>query len=160
METFVQNYQYSVSPLQSKRDSVVITTTTKEGVYYFDTADSGLFVKPELQPTQLMMPSPEILRTNNIINKRVSWVFSFKTNKNPVPQGGYLNITVPKDVLIAVQNSSLDVLNYDNGVRYWNVSIKMYTSSSINSQSSVREIVVWNLCNGTIGCLTGASYSF
>jgi hypothetical protein len=32
-----------------------------------------------------MMPSPEILRTNNIINKRVSWVFSFKTNKNPVP---------------------------------------------------------------------------
>ena len=105
-----------------------------------------------------MMPSPEILRTNNIINKRVSWVFSFKTNKNPVPQGGYLNLTIPKDVLIAVQNSSLDVLNYDNGVRYWNVSIKMY--SSFNSDPSVREIVVWNLCNATIGCLTGASYSF
>ncbi len=105
-----------------------------------------------------MMPSPEILRTNNIINKRVSWVFSFKTNKNPVPQGGYLNLTIPKDVLIALQNSSLDVLNYDNGVRYWNVSIKMY--SSFNSDPSVREIVVWNLCNSTIGCLTGASYSF
>lgn len=105
-----------------------------------------------------MMPSPEILRTNNIINKRVSWVFSFKTNKNPVPQGGYLNLTIPKDVLIAVQNSSLEVLNYDNGVRYWNVSIKMY--SSFNSDPSVREIVVWNLCNSTIGCLTGASYSF
>jgi hypothetical protein len=74
-----------VSPLQAKKDSVVITTTTKEGVYYFDTVDSGLFVVPDLQPTQLMMPSPEILRTNNIINKRVSWVFSFKTNKNPVP---------------------------------------------------------------------------
>jgi hypothetical protein len=117
-------------------------------------------VKPDLQPTQLMMPSPEILRTNNIINRRVSWVFSFKTNKNPVPQGGYLNITIPKDVLIAVQNSTLDILNYDNGVRYWNVSIKMYSTSSINLDSSVREIAVWNLCNNTIGCLTGASYSF
>ena len=44
----MQNYQYSVSPLQSKRDSVVITTTTMEGVYYLDTADCGVFVKPEL----------------------------------------------------------------------------------------------------------------
>lgn len=51
METFVQNYQFAVSPMQVKKDSVVITTTTKEGVYYFDTVDSGLFVTPELQPT-------------------------------------------------------------------------------------------------------------
>jgi hypothetical protein len=81
---------------------VVITTTTREGIYYIDTADESVFVEPEMEPTQLMMPSPEILRTNNIINRRVTWVFSFKTNKNPVPKGGYMNVTVPKDVLVTV----------------------------------------------------------
>ena len=102
METFIQNFYQVVSPLQEKRDSLVITTTTREGIYYIDTADSSVFVQPEMEPTQLMMPSPEILRTNNIINRRVNWVFSFKTNKNPVPRGGYLNITIPRDVLITV----------------------------------------------------------
>jgi hypothetical protein len=57
-----------VSPLNDKRDSVIITTTTKEGIYFIDTADTGLFIAPELKPTALIMPSPEVLRTNNIIN--------------------------------------------------------------------------------------------
>ena len=84
LETYVQNYFQIVSPLNEKTDSVIITTTTKEGIYFVDTADTGVFITPELKPTSLIMPSPEILRTNNIINKRVSWVFSFKTNKNPI----------------------------------------------------------------------------
>ena len=73
-----------------------------------------------------MMPSPEILRTNNIINRRVSWVFSFKTNKNPIPRGGYMNFTVPRDVLLTFPNSTIDLLNYDNGVRYWNMTYRLY----------------------------------
>jgi hypothetical protein len=74
----------------------------------------------------MIMPSPEILRTNNIINRRVSWVFSFKTNKNPVPKGGYMNITIPREVMITVPNSTIDLLNYDNGVRYWNFTYRVY----------------------------------
>jgi hypothetical protein len=85
MDTFVQNYNYIVSPLNETKDSIVITTTTKEGIYYMDTANSGVFVSPEMQPTPLIMPSPEILRTNNVINSRASWIFSVKTNKNSLP---------------------------------------------------------------------------
>lgn len=95
METFTQNYFYAISPLNEIRDSIVIKTTTKETIYYIDTADKGVFVTPELAPTSLLMPSPEILRTNNVVNKKVSWVFSFKTNKNPVPPGGYLQMLIP-----------------------------------------------------------------
>jgi hypothetical protein len=159
METFMQNYHQIVSPLNEKTDSVVITTTTREGIYFIDTADAGIFVQPEIEPTQLMMPSPEILRTNNIINRRVNWVFSFKTNKNPVPKGGYLNMTIPRDVLITVTNSSIDLINYDTGAKYWNFTYKLHPRST-SSVDSVREIILWNLCNGTNGCVTGASYSF
>jgi len=60
-----------------------------------DTANLGVFVTPEMLPTPLIMPSPEILRTNNIINSRVSWIFSVKTNKNPLPLGSYLTIKIP-----------------------------------------------------------------
>lgn len=80
METFVQNYAAIVNPLVSARDSIVITTTTREGVYYLDTGMAN--VEPEMIPNGMIMPSPEILRTNNVINKKVAWVFSFKTNKN------------------------------------------------------------------------------
>ena len=98
------------------------------------------------------MPSPEILRTNNVINKRVSWIFSFKTNKNSIPRGGYLNMTIPRDVMLTVPNSTLDILNYDTNGRYWNVSIKMHPNSKNQSGDSVSEIIVWNLCNMTTGC--------
>ena len=149
-----------MSPLNVKSDSVVITTTTKEGIYFIDTADTGLFITPELKPTALIMPSPEVLRTNNIINRRVSWVFSFKTNKNPIPRGGYMNMTVPKDVLITFPNSSLDILNYDNGARYWNMTTKLYPTKSIQEVESVREIIIWNICNSSAGCQVGSSFSF
>ena len=43
-------------------------------------------------------------------------------------------------------------------MRYWNVSVKLYAKTS--TVESVREIVLWNLCNGTSGCPTGSSYSF
>ena len=72
-----------MKPLDPQRDSLIITTTTKEGIYFKDTAE--VLVSPEILPTSLMMPSPEIIRTNNIVGALVSWVFSFKTNKNPVP---------------------------------------------------------------------------
>jgi hypothetical protein len=127
METFIQNYYQDVSPLDPIKDSIVLITTTREQIYYLDTADTNVFVTPNLEPTQLIMPSPEILRTNNIINRRVSWVFSFKTNKNPVPKGGYLNVTIPRNVLITIPNSTIDLINYDNGVRYWNMTYKLHS---------------------------------
>ena len=149
-----------MSPLNVKTDSVIITTTTKEGIYFIDTADTGLFITPELKPTALIMPSPEVLRTNNIINRRVSWVFSFKTNKNPIPRSGYMNMTVPKDVLITFPNSSLDILNYDNGARYWNMTTRLYPTRSALEVESVREIIIWNICNASAGCQVGSSFSF
>ncbi len=160
METYVANYMHIVNPLNQKRDSVRITTTTKEGIYFIDFAD--VFVTPELEPTSLIMPSPEILRTNNIINRRVSWVFSFKTNKNPVPRFGYMNITIPRDVMITVPNSTIDLLNYDNGVRFWNMTYRLHAPQPRvpDYVESVREIILWNLCNRTNGCQVGSSFSF
>lgn len=64
---------------------MLVRTTTKEGYYYIDETSTNVFVKPDLVPTYLIVPSPEIIRTNNVINRRVKWVISFKTNKNPVP---------------------------------------------------------------------------
>lgn len=58
-------------------------------------ANTGVFITPEIQPTSMIMPSPEILRTNNLVNNKVSWIFNFKTNKNAVPKGGYMTITFP-----------------------------------------------------------------
>lgn len=130
METFVQNFAYIVSPLNPTKDSLNITTTTREGIYYLDTANSNVFIDPELVPNNLILASPEILRTNNIINKRVAWVFSFKTSKNAVPKGGYVTITIPKDVMLTVDDSILDILNYDNMARYWNTLIKYYPTSN------------------------------
>ena len=37
-----------------------------------------------------------------------------------------MNMTIPKEVLLTFPNSTVDILNYDNGARYWNVSFKMY----------------------------------
>jgi hypothetical protein len=92
-EDFIQNYHYVVSPLNETRDSVFVRSTTKEEYYYVD--ESPAYIKPDLVPTYLIMPSPEIIRTNNVINRKVSWVISFKTNKNAVPKGGYLVLSVP-----------------------------------------------------------------
>lgn len=75
-------------------------------------------VKPDLVPTYLIMPSPEIIRTNNVINRKVSWVISFKTNKNDIPKGGILTFNIPPNVLLTIKNSSIDMLNYDNGKLY------------------------------------------
>lgn len=58
-------------------------------------ANTGVFITPEIQPTSMIMPSPEILRTNNLVNNKVNWIFNFKTNKNVVPKGGYMTITFP-----------------------------------------------------------------
>lgn len=74
-----------MNPLDANRDSMLVRTTTKEGYYYIDETSKGVYIKPDLQPTYLLMPSPEIIRTINVINRRANWVTSFKTNKNPVP---------------------------------------------------------------------------
>jgi len=131
MDTFVQNYNYIVSPLNETKDSIVITTTTKEGIYYMDTANSGVFVSPEMQPTPLIMPSPEILRTNNVINSRASWIFSVKTNKNSLPKGSYLTIKIPKNVLLTIPNSKIDILNQDTSSIYSNTTIYYYQNTTV-----------------------------
>jgi hypothetical protein len=112
------------------RDSVTITTTTREGVYFVDTASAS--VVPEMIPNGMTMPSPEILRTNNLINKKVAWVFSFKTSKNVVPRGGYLTISIPRDVMLPIEDSTLDVINYDTMGRYWNTTIRYYTATPLS----------------------------
>lgn len=44
-----------------------------------------------------------------------------------MPKGGYLTVAIPRDVMLTVPNSTLDIINYDTMGRYWNVSIKYYT---------------------------------
>ena len=40
METFVQNYNWVVTPLREVEDSLKITTTTRETIYLVDKAES------------------------------------------------------------------------------------------------------------------------
>ena len=47
-DDFVQNYYYVVNPLHPTNDSFRINTTTKEGYYYLDTANTSVFATPAL----------------------------------------------------------------------------------------------------------------
>lgn len=47
-EDFIENYNFVVNPLNTTRDSLSITTTTKEGYYYIDTANTSVFITPDL----------------------------------------------------------------------------------------------------------------
>jgi len=151
MDSVVQNYAYVVSPLIDYRDGLNITTTTSNPLYFYDS--STVFVTPELIPAHLTMPSPEVIRTSNVVNQLVEWVFSFQTSRNIVPARGYLNITVPRDVLVAVPNSPLIVLNQDTGIPYANVTVGYYDAGL-----AVRTVTVWGLCKEA--CPVGASFSF
>jgi hypothetical protein len=75
MDSVAENYPYIVSPLRDARDSVNITTTTSNPLYFYDTA--SVFVAPEMIPSPLSMPTPAIIRTSNVVNSLVDWVFSF-----------------------------------------------------------------------------------
>lgn len=70
-DDFILNYNYVVNPLNVTRDSMLVRTTTKEGYYYIDESNTNIFITPALVPTYLIMPSPEIIRTNNVINRKV-----------------------------------------------------------------------------------------
>lgn len=126
-DDFVVNYAYVVDPLLSTRDSLLVKSTTAEGYYYLDETKKNVFVKPDLVPADLIMPSPEIIRTNNVINKRVQWVFNFQTNINYLPKGSFVLITIPQNVLLTIRNSSIDVYNYDNGKLYSNANVTLYS---------------------------------
>lgn len=151
MDSVVQNYAYVVSPLIDYRDGLNITTTTSNPLYFYDS--STVFVTPEMIPAHLTMPSPEVIRTSNVVNQLVDWVFSFQTSRNIVPARGYLNITLPPDVLLAVPNSPLTVLNQDTGIPYANVTVAYYDAGQ-----AVRTVTVWGLCKEA--CPVGASFSF
>lgn len=153
-EDFVQNYYYVVDPLHATKDSIRINTTTKEGYYFLDTANTSVFATPTLQPTNFIMPSPEIVRTNNVINKKTRWVFSFKTNKNPVPAGGYLIMNIPQNVLLTIKDSSIDVLSYDTNKIYPGFKYTLYSD-----RLSVQQILIPNFCDVTIGCPVGTGYT-
>ena len=84
-DDFILNYNYVVDPLNGTTNSMLVKTTTKEGYYFIDQTAKDVFITPPLVPTFLILPSPEIIRTNNVINRKVSWVLSFKLNKNTVP---------------------------------------------------------------------------
>lgn len=91
-EDFIMNYYYVVDPLNSTFDSMLVRTTTREGYYFIDETATDLFIKPDLVPSSFIMPSPEIIRTNNVVNRKVQWVSSFRTSKNPMPRYSYLEM--------------------------------------------------------------------
>ncbi|CDW89223.1 UNKNOWN [Stylonychia lemnae] len=153
-DDFIQNFNYVIDPLNGTTDSMLVRTTTKEGYYFIDQTSKDVFIKPDLVPTYLILPSPEIIRTNNVINRKVSWVLSFKLNKNSVPQGGYIVLTVPRNVLLTIKNSSIDVKNYDTSVIFPNFTQNLYSDGL-----SVQNVTIKNFCNKTTGCLVGSAYS-
>ena len=89
-DDFILNYNYVVNPLNSSIDYIMLKSTTKEGYYYVD--QDYIVATPALQPTALIMPSPQIIRTNNVISRKVDWIFSFSINRNPIPPGGYMTM--------------------------------------------------------------------
>lgn len=160
LETTVQNYNYIVAPLDPMRDSLQVYTTTREQKYFYDAATSGVFVRPELEPSILMMPSPEVLRTNNIVNKKVSWVFNIKTSKNLIPAGTSLRITLPARLMVPLAFSSVTVTNYDTGTPFPNTSTSLTPDGT-----SITSIFIPSVCpqatQATLpSCLVGSAFSF
>lgn len=48
------------------------------------------------------MPSPAIIRSNNIINTKTTWTITFKINVNDVPANGKIVIYAPSKVIIPI----------------------------------------------------------
>jgi hypothetical protein len=153
-DDFVMNYYYIKDSYDSSSDSIGIRSTTKEGYYYIDETKTNIFATPTLQPTSLNMPSPEIVRTNNIIDKRTQWVISFKITKCPIPNGGFLKLVIPEGVLLPVKYSTIDVLSYDTSGLYPDFNVVL----SSNKESAT-SITINNFCNATNGCPVGGAYS-
>jgi hypothetical protein len=63
-------------------------------------------------------------------------------------------LTAPAGVLLAVPNSTVDVLNYDTGALHSNFSVTMHTDGI-----SVKTITIYDYCNKTDGCIVGSSFS-
>ena len=154
-EDFIMNYYFVVTPLNSTFDSMLIRTTTREGYYFIDETAVDLFITPALVPSSFIMPSPEIIRTNNVVNRKVQWVSSFRTSKNPLPQFSYLEMQFPYGVLLTVPNSTLDAINYDTNGLFGNFTVHSY----LNDTQSVKNITIYDFCNKTLGCIVGSSFS-
>lgn len=154
-EDFIMNYYFVVTPLNSTFDSMLIRTTTREGYYFIDETAVDLFITPALVPSSFIMPSPEIIRTNNVVNRKVQWVSSFRTSKNPLPQFSYLEMQFPYGVLLTVPNSTLDAINYDTNGLFGNFTVHSYS----NDTQSVKNITIYDFCNKTLGCIVGSSFS-
>lgn len=66
-DDFMMNYHYVVYPFNATNDSLSVWSTTADGLYLIDGTTTGIEVTPELQPNNLIMPSPEIITTNNVV---------------------------------------------------------------------------------------------
>lgn len=60
----------------------------------------------------MLLPSPEITRDSNVVNRKVKWIINFKINLNSVPADGIIKISFPKTVLIPVKDSPIELKDY------------------------------------------------
>ena len=98
---FINNYKYVVSPLKVVTDSLIVRSATNDG-YQIDEAADSVFITPSMQPNNLIMPSPAIIRSNNIINTKTDWTITFKININDVPSDGRIVLNLPPKVMIPI----------------------------------------------------------
>ena len=66
-DDFMQNYHAVVTPLNVVNDSMKIWSTTANGLYFVDGTTTNIIITPTLTPNTLIMLSPEIIRTANVV---------------------------------------------------------------------------------------------
>lgn len=147
---FLMNYD-SVLPLNDSV-SLSVTTTTDKTYYYVDQTTTGIFVKPDLKPNNLILVNPEVIRTNSYIAAKTSWVINFKINKNTVYAGGYLSLEVPKGVMMYMGETP-QIYNYTD--EFTEITGIKYTLHS--DELSIETITVPIFCIDD--CTAGKSYS-
>lgn len=63
-------------------------------------------------------------------------------------------MSIPQNVLLTIKNSSIDVYNYDNSRIFSNYTYVLYPDGK-----SVKQVIIYDFCNLTVGCVVGAGYS-
>mmetsp|Transcript_9913 Transcript_9913/g.9780 ORF Transcript_9913/g.9780 Transcript_9913/m.9780 type:complete len:251 (+) Transcript_9913:1647-2399(+) len=134
-------------------------STTYDGYYFVDGQEEDLWVTPELEPSPLIMPTPEVIRTGNVVLQNVEWIINFKINKSPIPSQGYIVIKIPPGLLFARPNYTLSVQDQDSGQEY--PESRFWYSSD----GSANRLKIENFCNYVDGvyeernCTIGSAYS-
>ena len=131
---FINNYKYAISSYTASNQSLTIRSTTNE-LYPINEISTGIYITPQLIPNTLIMPSPEIVRGNNVINTKSSWLITFKINLNDVPEDGLIVIRPPQGTMIPISGQTVEVSDYINKTTLTDVNQTLYSDGTVNTVS-------------------------